>query len=149
MNETRQLCTVHVAGHVFGIPVTRVQEVVSYHQMAPVPLAPDAVEGLINLRGQIVTAIDLRRRLELPPAGAAARPVNVVVYDGNGVVSLLVDAIGDVIEVDERHFELPPETLQGVARALVRGVHKFSSQLVLELDVDRVVDVLATARTSV
>ena len=103
------------------------------------PLAPEVVSGLINLRGQIVSAIDLRRRLGLADRPEGTLPVNVVVRTQDGAVSLLVDEIGDVIEVDEDTFESPPETLQGFAREVVLGVYKLSGRLLLALDIDRVV----------
>jgi len=92
------------------------------------------------LRGQIVTALDLRRRLELREREAGQRPMNVVVRTDDGVVSLLVDEIGDVVEVDQESFEPPPETLRGVARELVRGVYKLKDRLLLLLDTERVVN---------
>ena len=141
MSETRQFCTLHLAGHLFGVPVMRVQEVISYQAMTRVPLAHDVIEGLINLRGQIVTAIDLRTRLEFPAREAEQRPMNVVVRTPGGVVSLLVDAIGDVVEVEDTIFEAPPETLDGVAKDLILGVYKFEDRLLLELDIDKAVDV--------
>jgi purine-binding chemotaxis protein CheW len=111
-----------------------VQEVMRTLEMTPVPLAPHAVRGLINLRGQIVTAIDLRRRLGLPERAADQEPMNVVMRTDDGAVSLLVDEIGDVIEVNEDAFEPPPDTLQGDARALIKGVYKLNGQLLLILD---------------
>src|SRR5258708_3366473 len=99
--------------------------------MTRVPLAPAEVRGLINLRGQIVPAVDLRRRLELPPMEQPA--MNVVVRTEGGAVSFLVDEIGDVIEVDEADFERPPETLAGVALKLIRGAYKLEGRLLLEL----------------
>lgn len=109
--------------------------------MARVPLAPGAVRGLINLRGQIVTAVDLRRRLALPDPEAGRLPMNVVVRHGDGAVSLLVDEIGDVVEVDQEDFEPPPDTLHGPARELIRGAYKLKDRLLLPLDVERVLDV--------
>ncbi len=100
------------------------QEIIRYQEMTRVPLAPPVVCGLINLRGQIVTAIDLRRRLELSDRPADQLPVNVVVHTDDGAVSLLVDEIGDVLEVSEKLFEPPPETLRGPARELIRGAYK-------------------------
>ena len=92
----------------------QVQEVIRYQAMTRVPLAPTVVSGLINLRGQIVTAIDLRRRLGLAgPADEGLHPMNVVVRTDDGAVSLLVDEIGDVVEVTDDAFEPPPETLAG------------------------------------
>ena len=103
------------------------------------PLAPPVVRGLINLRGQIVTAIDLRRRLDLSDRPADQLPVNVVVHTDDGAVSLLVDEIGDVLEVPEELFERPPETLQGTARELIRGAYKLPDRLLLILDTERTV----------
>jgi purine-binding chemotaxis protein CheW len=108
--------------------------------MTRVPLAPSVVRGLINLRGQIVTAIDLRRRLELPERADGELPVNVVVQTDDGAVSLLVDEIGEVLPVSEQAFELPPETLRGTARDLIRGAYKLEGRLLLILDVERAVD---------
>ena len=92
----------------------QVQEVIRFQPMTPVPLAPPAVKGMINLRGQIVLAIDLRRRLSLGERREGDLPVNVVVRTPDGAVSLLVDEIGEVIEVEQSTFEAPPETLHGI-----------------------------------
>ena len=109
--QTRQLCTFLLDEMLFGIDVMNVQEVIRYQEMTAVPLASSVVRGLINLRGQIVTAIDLRARLGLPRARRGRAPMNVVVRTDDGVVSLLVDEIGDVLEVDERSYERAPETM--------------------------------------
>jgi purine-binding chemotaxis protein CheW len=138
-----QYCTFHLDGHYFGIDVRQVQEVIRHQKMTRVPLAPAAVRGLINLRGQIVTAIDLRRRLDLPDRPADRLPVNVVVRTDDGAVSLLVDEIGDVLAVPEAVFERPPETLRGPARDLIRGAYKLDGRLLLALDLDRVLDAKA------
>jgi purine-binding chemotaxis protein CheW len=139
----QQYCTFHLDGHYFGIDVRQVQEVIRHQRMTRVPLAPAAVRGLINLRGQIVTAIDLRRRLDLPDRPADRLPVNVVVRTDDGAVSLLVDEIGDVLSVPEAVFERPPETLRGPARDLIRGAYKLDGRLLLALDLDRVLDAKA------
>jgi len=107
--------------------------------MTRVPLASPVVQGLINLRGQIVTAIDLRRRLELKPRPEGQLPMNVVVRTDDGPMSLLVDEIGDVLEMDADGFERPPETLRGVARELIRGSYKLKNRLLLTLDTERAV----------
>jgi len=140
MSERLQFCTFTLEKLFFGVEVERVQEVVRYQAMTRVPLAPAVVRGLINLRGQIVTAVDLRRRLGLPDAEADRLPMNVVVRHGDGAVSLLVDEIGDVLEVDEGAFELPPDTLQGPERELIRGAYKLKDRLLLPLDVERVLE---------
>ncbi|MBX7100407.1 MAG: chemotaxis protein CheW [Myxococcaceae bacterium] len=133
----RQLCTFTVDGLLFGLDVTAVQEVLRPQEMTPVPLAPEVVRGLINLRGQIVTALDLRRRLGLGLAPRDQPAMNVVVRHDEGVVSLLVDEIGDVIEVDEATAEPLPETLLADARALIDGVYQLPERLLLVLDARR------------
>lgn len=140
MASSQQFCTFFLDGHFFGTPVPQVQEVIQYQVMTRVPLAPNVVSGMINLRGQIVSAIDLRRRLGLPDRPEGQLPMNVVVRTSEGAVSLLVDEIGDVIEVKEESLENPPETVQGFAREVLRGVYKLSGRLLLALDIDRVVD---------
>lgn len=133
--ETAQYCTFYVDGLLFGVEVTQVQEVLLYQETTRVPLAPATVQGLMNLRGQIVTAIDLRRRLELSPLPADREPMNVVLRTNDGAVSLLVDEIGDVVEPDEMLFETSPNTVQGITRQLVRGVYKMPGRLLMVLDV--------------
>jgi purine-binding chemotaxis protein CheW len=113
-----------------GIKLRNLHAAVGRHRR----LRLELLRGLINLRGQIVTAIDLRRRLGLPERAADQEPMNVVMRTDDGAVSLLVDEIGDVIEVNEDAFEPPPDTLQGDARALIKGVYKLNGQLLLILD---------------
>jgi len=144
---TGQLSTFVVADLFFGVDVLRVQEVLRLQQMTRVPQAPDVIEGLINLRGQIVTAIDMRRRLRLPPRSGGETPMNLVVRTEDGVVSLLVDEIGDVLDVDSSAYELPPENLNPTAHDLIRGVYKLNDRLLLVLDTDRTVD-LNSQRTA-
>jgi purine-binding chemotaxis protein CheW len=140
MTNTKQFCTFFVNGLFFGVEVLKVQEVIRYQGMTRVPLAPATIQGLINLRGQIVTAIDLRRRLELAPRDAEQLPMNVVVRSDDGAVSLLVDEIGDVVEIQDDIYERPPETLKGVARELVQGVYKLKERLLLILDTEKTVN---------
>jgi purine-binding chemotaxis protein CheW len=131
---SEQLCTFSLDGLLFGIPVADVQEVIRFQQLTPVPLVTNAVRGLINLRGQIVTAIDPRDRLGLPRRADDARPMNVVVHTTIGPVSLLVDEIGDVVDVPPGLFEPPPEMLDAAIRELVKGAHKLPGRLLLVLD---------------
>jgi purine-binding chemotaxis protein CheW len=147
VDDDRQYCTFYAAGHYFGVDVLKVQEVIRYQEMTRVPLAPPVVRGLINLRGQIVTAIDLRRRLELGDRPADQLPVNVVVQTDDGAVSLLVDEIGDVLKVSANLFERPPETLKGTARDLICGAYKLSDRLLLILDVERSVNIASNSGT--
>lgn len=145
MSHKRQVCTFYLDGLLFGVEVQGVQEVIRYLEMTRVPRAPEVVEGLINLRGQIVTAIDMRGRLQLAPRPEGQLPMNVVVRGDEGAVSLLVDEIGDVLEVDEDLFERPPETLQGAAREMIQGAYKLKDQLLLILDIERAINVSAAA----
>lgn len=140
-----QFCTFSIHGLYFGIEVGQVQEVMQHRTTEPVPLSPHVVEGLINLRGQIVTAIDLRRRLGFPEREKSVSPMHVVVRTNDGSVSLLVDEIGDVIEVDDAIFEPPPESLQGMARELILGAYKLNEKLLLVLNMEKTVDLSAAA----
>ncbi|MBK6421145.1 MAG: chemotaxis protein CheW [Gemmatimonadetes bacterium] len=137
MAMERQFCTFQLDRLFFGIEVLQVQEVIRSQQMTRVPLAGRAVRGLINLRGQIVTAIDLRERLGLAPVAADRQPMNVVVRTDEGAVSLLVDEIGDVLETEESAYEEPPETLPPAAREMIRGVYKLPGRLLLVLDTEK------------
>ncbi|MGD1147041.1 MAG: chemotaxis protein CheW [Thermoanaerobaculaceae bacterium] len=137
----RRLCTFYLDDMLFGIDVDAVQEVLRYQTMTPVPLAPTVVAGLINLRGQIVTALDLRRRLELPERPVGLLPTNVVLRSSAVGASLLVDSIGEVLEVDDESFEPPPETTQGITRELILGAYKLPDQLLLLLDLKKTLEI--------
>jgi purine-binding chemotaxis protein CheW len=143
--QPRQLCTFYLGGHFYGIDVVRVQEVIRYQEMTRVPLAPRDIRGLINLRGQIVTAVDMRRRLGLPERTGDALPMNVVIRSDEGAASLLVDEIGDVMEVTSASYDAVPQTVPQEARSLLRGVFKLENRLLLELDTDRIVSSTASA----
>ncbi|MGA7905967.1 MAG: chemotaxis protein CheW [Candidatus Sulfotelmatobacter sp.] len=147
MAQTSQFCTFYLDQLMFGVELKGVQEVIRELQMTPVPLAPAVVSGLMNLRGQLVTAVDLRRRLELGPGQPGVQPMNVVVRSQDGAVSLLVDEIGDVVEVQEATFEQPPETLQGKVRTMILGVHKLDGRLLHVLDIEKACQVGDAAGT--
>ena len=105
MANTMQYCTFFLKDQFLGVPVQQVQEVIRYQEMTRVPLVPAVIRGLINLRGQIVMAIDLRRRFGMADRLESELPMNVVVRTEEGPVSFLVDEIGDVLEVQEDTFE--------------------------------------------
>jgi purine-binding chemotaxis protein CheW len=111
--------------------------------MTRVPLAHPVVQGLINLRGQIVTALDLRRRLAMTERALDRLPMNVVVRAGEEAVSPLVDEIGDVLDVQGEGFKRPPDTLRGEARDLIRGVYKLKDRLLMVLDTEKSVSIAA------
>ena len=137
MAAMRQFCTFYLDQRLFGVESQQIQEVIRLVDLTEVPLAPEAVGGLMNLRGQIVAAIDLRRRLEFPPRKAEVMPMCVVARTSEGAVSLLVDEIGDVVEVEEASFEPPPETLEKRLRGVIHGVHKLDRELLHVLDAER------------
>lgn len=141
MNNTKQYCTFLLDNSYFGVEVQQVQEVIRYQDMTRVPLASSVVSGLINLRGKIVTAIDLRRRLGFEDRPDGLRPMNVIVRSGEEAISLLVDEIGEVIEVSADAYEKPPETLKGSARALIQGAYKLEKRLMLILDTQQAIEV--------
>lgn len=145
MSGDRQLCTFFVEDLFLGIDVRDVQEVFRYQEMTPVPRGPRVVSGLINLRGQIVIAADLRRRLELPARAEGQLPMNVVVRTDDGPISLLVDEIGDVVEVDATTFEPAPATVEGATRDVIIGVHKFKGQLLMLLDTVKLIQLTDVA----
>ncbi|MGN6605568.1 MAG: chemotaxis protein CheW [Jatrophihabitans sp.] len=147
IHATTQYCTFWADGLYFGLAVYDVQEVLRYQEMTPVPRAPEAVTGLINLRGQIVTAIDLRHRLGLRERPADEVPMNVIVRSRNEAVSLLVDDIGDVIDIGDAPFEPVPATLPLTVREAVVGVISLPEAILLVLDADCAADVPAGQRT--
>ena len=137
---SRQYATFEVADQLFGLDVAIVQEVLSFHEYTPVPLAPPSIGGLFNLRGQVIAAVDLRVQLGLPPRDFAGPAMNVIVRTEEESVSLLVDRIGEVIDLDDEAFEPPPDTLTGPSRQLITGTFKLAGRLMLALDTARAVD---------
>jgi purine-binding chemotaxis protein CheW len=148
MAKTSQFCTFYLDGLLFGVELKGVQEVIRALDMTRVPLAPSVVGGLINLRGQIVTAVDLRVHLEMEPLAPDCLAMNVVVGSEDGAVSLLVDEIGEVVEVDESTFEASPETLRGTVRTTILGVHKLKDRLLHVLDIEKACRITDSAETA-
>lgn len=138
-----QYSTFFVAGRLYGIDVTRVQEVVKPMRMTTVPLAPSFVRGLINLRGQVATAIGLRELFELHQEPSIST-MNVICRIDSNLVSLLVDEIGDVIEVSSQDYEKTPQTIPLTVRRFMDGVYKVNSQLLSIIDVDKINEFLNT-----
>jgi purine-binding chemotaxis protein CheW len=132
----QMFCTFHVGDLYLGIEVERIQEVLRDSVVTAVPRAPSAIRGLINLRGQIVTAVDLRTRFGLPSRDSDATSTLLVLDGADQLLSLVVDRVGDVVEVEDDHFEEPPDTLQSDSRRLIRGAYKLEHNLLLVLDTD-------------
>ena len=137
--------TFFLDGNFFGVAVHDVQEVVTYLPITPVPSAPAAVAGLFSLRGEILTAIDLRTCLGFAARPEAEPPLNVVVRHAGETVSLLVDEVGDVVSLEDDLFEPPPDTLRGDMRALIGGAYKLEHRLLLVLATGRILDAVSPA----
>lgn len=133
----KRLCTFHLGGMVLALEADDVREVIRHGAPTPVPLAPPGVVGLISLRGEIATVVDVARRLGREPA-APKGGIGLVLRGTRGTVSLRADRAGDVIEADDAAFEPPPDTLKGEARDLVAGTYKIADVLVLLLDSRRI-----------
>ena len=137
---SRQFATFEVDDQLFGVEVEAVQEVLSYNEYTAVPLAPPAVGRLFNLRGQVIAAVDLRVQLGLARQAMKGPVMNVILRGDGEPVSLLVDRIGEVVDLDDDTFEPPPDTLSGPTRELVVGTFKLDGRLMLALDVHQAVD---------
>jgi purine-binding chemotaxis protein CheW len=132
-----QLATFSLDGDRYGVDVLRVREALRLQDQTPVPHAPVGVVGLVNLRGQVILSFDLRSRLELPPPPADAEPMMLVVQVGGESISLLVDEVGDVVDVQDDQFASPPDTLGSPLREIIRGAYTLDDGLLLALDLDR------------
>jgi purine-binding chemotaxis protein CheW len=132
-----QFCTFHVGDHLLGIEVAQIQEVLRKTPVTPVPKTPPAISGLINLRGQIVTAVDLRRLFRIEVDSATDAPTMLILDSGSELRSLVVDSVGEVVAVEAGDFEEPPDTLRGESRELIRGAYKLKDRLLLVLDVEQ------------
>lgn len=134
-----ELATFIIAGAHYGVDLLRVQEVLRGQARTPIPLAEPGVAGFINLRGQVVLSIDLRTRLGIEASGADLEPMMFVVRVDGEPISLLVDDVGEVIDVGGRRLEAPPDTLPTALREVILGVYQLEDFLLLVLDIDRAI----------
>lgn len=132
----QQLVTFKTGDYSLGINVLEVQEVLQHQQMTPVPLAAPEVRGLINLRGNIVTAIGMRERLQLDPPASEADQMNLIVSLRDGAASLLVDSVGDVISLEPGRYKPRPSTLASPLREMVAGVYELDRGILLHIDAE-------------
>jgi purine-binding chemotaxis protein CheW len=138
--DAGQFVTVTVANQVFGIPVLLVRDVLRAQKLTPIPLATIEVAGVLNLRGRIVTAIDVRRRLGLPPRPDAEAGMSVVVEHHGEPYSLMVDSVGEVLTLSKQDYEHNPATLAPEWRQISAGIYRLDDQLLVVADVDRLLD---------
>ena len=129
--------TLTVAGQLCGVPVSAVRDVLRQQPISPVPLAPPDIAGNLNLRGRIVTAIDLRRRLQLPPAPAGTQPMAVVTESNGDLYALLVDQVSEVLSPDRKRFEPNPQTLPAAWTKYSAGLFRLENALMIVLDLSR------------
>ncbi len=132
--------TLSVAGQLCGVPVQSVRDVLEPQSITRIPLALPEIAGSLNLRGKIVTAIDLRRRLGLPPAEVGAPCMCIVTEQGSELYALLVDQVSEVLTLSASRIERVPPTLPHNWRCLSTGVHRLTDRLLVVLDLDRVLD---------
>lgn len=133
--------TMRLAGQLMGIPVLAVHDVLASHKITPIPLAPHAVAGVLNLRGRIVTAVDLRARLGLPPRAPGERPMSIVVDHDGEPYSFLIDSVGEVLSLSFDKFERNPVTLDARWQDVSCGIYRLDGELLVIVDVERLVDV--------
>jgi purine-binding chemotaxis protein CheW len=139
--EARDFVTVVIGGQLFGIPVLQVQDVLGPQRITRIPLAPPEVAGSLNLRGRIVTAIDIRTRLGLPPIEGGKQRMSVVVDLGGELYSLMVDTVGEVLSLPAANYERNPATLDARWREVSAGIYRLDGTLLVVLDVERLLDI--------
>ena len=139
-SNTRELLTLNVGEQIFGIPILQVQDVLGAQKITRVPLAPPAIAGSLNLRGRIVTAINMRACLGMPDRDAGAKTMSVVVENNSELYSLMIDSVGDVMNLPYSDYEKNPATLSPQWRSLCQGIYRLKDKLLVVLDVPRLLE---------
>jgi purine-binding chemotaxis protein CheW len=139
--ESQDYVTMTIADQLFGIPVLTVQDVLGSQRITRIPLAPPEVAGALNLRGRIVTAMDVRRRLDLPGREQGKAGMSVVVDHNGELYSLIVDSVGEVLSLPNEAFERNPATLDPKWREVSAGIYRLDGKLLVVLEVSRLLDI--------
>lgn len=139
--ESQDFVTMTIADQLFGIPVLTVQDVLGSQRITRIPLAPPEVAGALNLRGRIVTAMDVRRRLDLPAREQGKSGMSVVVDHNGELYSLIVDSVGEVLSLPNDAFERNPATLDPKWREVSAGIYRLDGKLLVVLEVSRLLDI--------
>lgn len=140
LEQAQDFLTVFIAGQMFGIPILQVQDVLGKQNVTKVPLAPPEVAGTLNLRGRVVTAIDVRKRLGLTDIPDDSREMSVVVEHGSELYSLIIDRVGDVLTLQKDKLEKNPATLDPLWREVSSGIYRLENELLIIMDVPKVLD---------
>lgn len=138
--RSKDFLTIIIAEQRFGIPVLQVQDVLREQAVTKIPLAPPEVAGSLNLRGRIVTAIDVRKRLDLPPKKDGASSMSVVVEHNNELFSLIIDRVGDVLSLENDLFEKSPSTLDPAWKEISTGIYQLEKELLVIMDVSKLIE---------
>ncbi len=138
--ETEEFVTFTIAGQLFGIPVLQIQDVLSSYQITPIPLAPPEIKGSLNLRGRVVTAVDVRLRLGLSARPREAESMSIVAENGGELYTLMVDSVGEVLALSQSAYERNLPTLDAKFRAFSDGIYRLDKELLVVLDVNRLLD---------
>jgi len=139
--QSSDYLTILIAGQRFGIPILQVQDVLGDQKVTNIPMAPPEVAGSLNLRGRIVTAIDVRQRLGIEPQDKEQdRSMSVVVEHGHELYSLIIDRVGDVLSLKNDTFEATPPTLDPVWREISTGIFRLDGELLVVLDVPKLLE---------
>ncbi|MFZ4762053.1 MAG: chemotaxis protein CheW [Alphaproteobacteria bacterium] len=139
-HQTTECVTMTIAGQLFGVPVLQVQDVLGEQRITRIPLAPREIAGSLNLRGRIVTAVDVRARLNLPTREKAAKVMSIVVEHKGELYSLMVDSVGEVLKLSPDSFEQNPATLDSTWREISAGIFRLKGQLLVVLDVAKLLN---------
>jgi purine-binding chemotaxis protein CheW len=146
MNEhVVEYVTGKIGGQLFGLPISRVQDVFMPERLTRMPLAPVEIAGFLNLRGRIVTVIDMRHRLDLEAQDDGRPPMAIGIECKGESYGLLIDEIGEVLKLSEASYEANPVNLAPRLARVTHGIHRLEGQLMVVLDVDRVLDIGANA----
>jgi len=140
VEQVNEYVSVYLGAQLFGLPIERVQDVFIPGKMTAVPLAGREIAGLINLRGRIVTAIDMRRRLGLPDRERGIQPMAVGVEFNGESYGLVIDSVGEVLKLNNENREPTPVNLDARLARVAAGIHRLDDQLLVILDVDRILD---------
>ena len=138
--KSKEFLIIHIGSQKFGVPVLQIQDVLGPQSITPIPLAPRGVAGALNLRGRIVTTIDVRESLNLKDISETSRNMSVVVEHDQELYSLVIDNVGDVLDLDDSLYENNPPTLEPGLKDVSSGIYRLENELLIILDVSKLLE---------